>query len=107
MSDLILELKNIDVSNAVSCAVDKNVPKAMDNDTNGIDKFIGLANMKFLRKLAHASYIKFRLSSPLNTSSVKRVQYLMYLLDPLTPNVIMKKLVHNPTQVYTGRNAKP
>ncbi len=96
---LIFGVKSLVFSNAVSFKVEANVPNAMDNDTNGMDKFIGSANKKFRRKLAHASYVKFRLNSPLNTSSVKRVQNRMYLLDPRSPRIVIKQLVHNPTHV--------
>ena len=83
------------------------MPKAIDRDTNGMERFKGSANRKLRRKLAAPSYIKFKLSNPLNTSSVNLVQYLMSLLVPVNPIAIMKNDVHNPTHVYIGRNSNP
>eukprot|EP01083_Nonionella_stella_P231159 816517_1 len=51
--------------------------------------------------------MKFKLSNPLNTSSVNLVQYRMSLLVPLNPIETMKNDVHNPTQVYIGKNSNP
>ena len=51
----IFGVKKIDVSRAITCMVDQKVTSAIDNETNGIDKFIGSANMKFRRRLAQAS----------------------------------------------------
>jgi hypothetical protein len=76
----------------------------MDSATNGIVRFIGSALLKFLRNDENASYKKFTLNIPLNTSSVKRVQYRINLLDPTRPRNVMNVLVHNPTHAYTGKN---
>ena len=48
--------------------------------------------------------MKFKLSSPLKTSSVNRVQNLISVLDPPKPNNVKKTLVHIPTQEYIGKN---
>jgi hypothetical protein len=67
-------LKNFDASNLTTVWVPKYVPNDIDKATNGIVRFIGSALIKFLLKDDQASYMKFTLSIPLNTSSVKRVQ---------------------------------
>mmetsp|Transcript_108161 Transcript_108161/g.312569 ORF Transcript_108161/g.312569 Transcript_108161/m.312569 type:complete len:100 (+) Transcript_108161:1005-1304(+) len=65
---------------------------------------MGSACAKFLRSDARASYMKFKLSKPLKTSSVNLVQKRINELEPPKPRSVKKKLVHNPTQVYTGKN---
>ena len=92
------ELKNLVVSNLTTFIVPKNVPSAIDSATKGIVRFIGSALTKFLLRDDQASYRKLTLSIPLNTSSVKRVQKRINLLEPDDPSSIMKALVHIPTQ---------
>jgi hypothetical protein len=91
-------LKYLVASILVTFIVEKKVPKAIDNATKGIVRFIGSARTKFLRSDDTASYIKFTLSNPLKTSSVNRVQKRINLEDPERPSTIMKKLDHKPTQ---------
>jgi hypothetical protein len=97
-------LKNLVASNLITVWVPKYVPSDIDNATNGIVRFIGSALLKFLLSDENASYKKFTLNIPLNTSSVKRVQYRINLLDPTRPRHVMNALVHNPTHAYTGKN---
>ena len=96
-------LKNFDASNRTTAWVPKYVPRDIDNATNGIVRFIGSALLKFLHNDEKASYKKFTLSIPLKTSSVKRVQYRINLLDPTRPRNVMNALVHSPTHAYTGK----
>mmetsp|Transcript_19496 Transcript_19496/g.40842 ORF Transcript_19496/g.40842 Transcript_19496/m.40842 type:complete len:114 (-) Transcript_19496:1264-1605(-) len=94
----IFELKNFVASNLTTVIVEKNVPNAIDNATNGIVRFIGSAWSKFLFSDDIASYMKFILSNPLKTSSVNLVQNRINLLEPESPRIVIKALVHNPTQ---------
>ena len=75
------------------------VVSAMARATKGMVRFMGSASKKFLFKLLYASYKKLKLKSPLKTSSVKRVQYLINLEDPLSPNETINRDVQRPTQV--------
>lgn len=99
----IFVLKNFNDSKLTTVWVPKYVPSDIDKATNGIVRFIGSALTKFLRRDEHASYMKFTLSMPLKTSSVKRVQYRINLLDPTRPRKVMNALVHSPTHAYTGK----
>lgn len=93
----IFPLKYLVASILVTFIVEEKVPKAMDKATNGIVRFIGSALTKFLRNDDTASYMKFTLRRPLNTSSVKRVQKRINLEEPDRPSITMKKLDHKPT----------
>ena len=50
--------------------------------------------------------MKFRLSKPLKSSSVKRVQKRINWLEPPKPSSVKKKLVQIPTQEYIGKKGR-
>jgi len=54
--------------------VDQNVPRAIESEMKGMERFRGSARRKLRRRLEHASYIKLKDKRPLKISSVKRVQ---------------------------------